>query len=119
MGLSKTGQATRKPIPHEPTEWMDFSRLSAYELDERMAAGGDLSNEGWSTFTLRERFDLAQRWVATCVVGWSYKEPYTPESRALLDAPTLLWAYTTAVAHNFEAETPEEKKPDSAPSTAT
>lgn len=119
MALSKTGAATPKAIPHEPGEWMAFRRLSAYELDERMAEGGDLCVTGWGAMTLRERFDLAQRWVAACVTGWSYAEAYTAEARAQLDAPTLLWAYTTAVAHNHGVETPEEKKADSAPSIAT
>jgi hypothetical protein len=96
---------------------MDFSRLPAYELEERAAAGGDLCSDTWADMSMRERFDLAHRWLSACLCGWSYTEPLTDEMRRSLDAPTLLWAYTAAVAHNFLAETPEEKKADSPPST--
>lgn len=119
MGLSKTGTATQKAIPHEPGEWMAFRRLSAYELEARTEPGGDLSAADWNTMTMHQRFDLAHRWLAACVTGWSYTEPCTEEVRLQLDAPTLLWAYTAAVAHNYVAETPEEKKVDLVPSTAT
>ena len=117
MALGKRGAAARKVIPHEPQEWMEFIRLSAYELEERSKPGGDLASETWGAMSMRERFDLAHRWLGACLVAWSYPETLTDEARAQLDAPTLLWAYTAAVAHNFVGETPEEKKPDSPPST--
>ena len=118
MALGKRGAAARKAIPHEPTEWMEFRRLPAYELDERCAA--------WRRPGLgrlgRDVDARAVRPGASVARGLpgrrgAIPEPLTEEARLQLDAPTLLWAYTAAVAHNFVGETPEEKKPDSPPST--
>lgn len=117
MGLSSRGTAIQIPIPHEPGEWMAFRRLSAYELDERTAKGGDLCTDGWADLTMKQRFDLCHRWLSACGAGWSYAEPFTEESRRELDAPTLLWVYQTLVPFNYHSETPEEKKPDLPAST--
>jgi hypothetical protein len=98
---------------------MAFQRLSALELETRTQAGGDLATDAWDAMTAGERFALALRWLAECLVGWSYPEPVSEETRVRLDAPTLIWAYIAAVKHNFLAETPEQKKSDSPSSTAT
>ena len=118
MALGRSG-GRQFPIPDEPDQWMTFQRLSALELEERSAGGGDLSAETWSTASAGDRFRLALRWLESCLVAWSYPEPLTEDTRARLDAPTLLWAYVTAVQHNYESESPEEKKSDIAPAIAT
>jgi hypothetical protein len=98
---------------------MVFQRLSAHELEQRTAPGGDLCTDGWNEATLGERFAICHRWLEACLTGWSYTDALSGETRALLDAPTLMWAYVAAVRHNYEGETPEEKKADSPGSTAT
>ena len=115
MALGRSG-SQQVPIPHEPGEWMKFQRLGALELDTRIAEGGDLCMDGWNTMKPGERFALSHRWIAECLVGWSYPEPLTEETRAQLDAPTLLWAYLAAVEHNFTAAA-AAKRPSSSPST--
>ena len=117
MALGRSGWG-RVDIPHEPGQWMLFQRLPAIELDQRGATGGDLCTDGWLAMTLGERFALCLKWLEACVVGWSYPDPCTSETRAQLDAPTLLWAYLAAVKHNFEAAA-AEKEPGSLPSIAT
>lgn len=117
MAIRKRSTPEQKPIPHEPGQWFAFVRLPAYELEERTKDGGDLSANGWETMSMRERFDLAHRWLTAVLVGWSYQEPLTDETRQQLDAPTLLWAYLAAAKHNFMAESLEEKKADSPAST--
>ena len=116
MGLGRS-EGRPFPVPHEDGQWFAFQRLAAVELDRRTAADQDLYTEGWSTATLGERFALCLRWLETCLTAWSYPEPLNTETRVLLDAPTLLWAYQKAVAHNYGMETPEEKKVDSPGST--
>jgi len=116
MALGKSG-GQQFPIPHEPGEWMTFQRLGALELDTRTSEGGDLCSDGWAAAKVGERFAIALRWMEAVLVGWSYPEQVTAETRALLDAPTLLWAYVTAVTHQYEAAA-AEKKPDLSPSIA-
>ena len=119
MALGRSGVGTRVDIPHEPGEWMAFQRLPALELEMRTMEGGDLATDAWDTMTTKNRFTLALRWLAECLVGWSYPEPVSEETRVRLDAPTLLWAYIAAVKHNYIAETPEEKKSASPSSIVT
>ena len=119
MALGRSGVGPRVDIPHEPGEWMAFQRLSALEIETRTRSGGDLATDTWVSMAVGERFALALRWVAECLVAWSYPEPVSEETCARLDAPTLLWAYIAVVKHNFVGETPEEKKSDSPSSTAT
>jgi hypothetical protein len=116
MALGRSG-SQRIDIPHEPGQWMAFQRLGALELDTRTAPDGDLCADGWMAMKPGERFALCLRWLEACLVGWSYDAPLDADTRALLDAPTLLWAYLAAVTHNYEAVA-VAKEPSSSPSTA-
>ena len=107
---SLKSRATHFPVPNEPDEWMAFRRLSEREIQSRQ----DLSTEAFSELDTPARFELALRWLEACLVGWSYDEPCTVETcRALLDRPTLVWAFLKALSHSLGMETLEEKKVDS------
>ena len=102
------------PVPNEPDEWMAFRRLSEQEIQSRT----DLSTERFSDLDTPARFELALAWLQECLVAWSYEEPCTVETcRALLDRPTLVWAFMKAMSHSLGIETAEEKKADSPGST--
>jgi len=102
------------PVPDEPGEWMAFRRLSEQELQQRT----DLSTETFSDLDTPARFELALAWMQATLVSWSYDEPCTVETcRALLDRPTLVWAFLKTMAHSLGMETAEEKKADSPGST--
>ena len=93
---------------------MAFRRLSEREIQAR----ADLSTETFADMDTPARFELALAWLQACLVGWSYDEPCTEETcRALLDRPTLVWAFMKAMSHSLGMETAEEKKADSPSST--
>lgn len=97
------------PVPNEPGEWMAFRRLSEQELQART----DLSTERFASLDNAGRFELSLAWLAATLTGWSYEEPCTVETcRAMLDRPTLVWAFMTALSHSLGMETAEEKKAD-------
>jgi hypothetical protein len=111
---SLKSRSTKFPVPNEPDEWMAFRRLSEQEIQSRT----DLSTERFSDLDTPARFELALAWLDACLVAWSYEEPCTVETcRALLDRPTLVWAFLKAMSHSLGMETAEEKKADSPGST--
>ena len=134
-------QVTRRPIPHEPGQWVETRLLGWHQLDEAMevrrsaafktmrelaAAGAGLGRavasadrDGVASAARALEADPSREYDALTVlrygvVAWSYEPPVTEQALKDLDPVTKGWL----VRAILRLEDPDERLFGSGPSTA-
>ncbi len=117
------GEISRRKIPHEPEDWIEFRQLSGPEMDaaeerrsiSRMAFVEDIPEETIARFRRtrdadstpeeERESDPALRYdrktlLRSAIVDWSYSDPLTPDNIERLDPVTWEWAIGVVLEMN-------------------